>query len=84
MIEAMGYGLMIIEAGTDANCEMCGDVAVHYAAADTDVGASVFCQALDHATKDRLKDAARARLSDFDWGWSRYAREFIQLVGRMG
>jgi glycosyltransferase involved in cell wall biosynthesis len=84
MIEAMGYGLPIVAVGTEVNREMCGDAAVYYPAGDADAGASAICHALEDATGHRLKEAARARLSDFDWGWSRYAREFIQLVGRMG
>jgi glycosyltransferase involved in cell wall biosynthesis len=80
MIEAMGHGLPIVAARTGINEEMCRDAALYYAPSDPLAGAQAIRDALVPETRARLKRAAAARVTGFDWSWTRYAREFVALV----
>jgi glycosyltransferase involved in cell wall biosynthesis len=80
MIEAMGHGLPIVAAGTAINREMCGEGALYYPPRDAERGAVTVCRALNSTVSERLREAARKRIQAFDWGWRRYARDFVELI----
>lgn len=81
MIEAMGYGLPIVAAGTATNREVCQSAASYYSPLDAAAGARAIIDALDPGVSERLRAGAATRLVSFDWSWARYAREFVQAVG---
>lgn len=80
MIEAMGYGLPIVAAGTGVNREMCGDAALFYPPDDAKACASAIIEAAHPGAAARLVANGQDRVSSFDWGWGRYAREFIEMI----
>ena len=80
MIEAMGYGTPIVAADTGVNREMCGQAALYYPPLDAARGAAMVREALDATVSGRLRDAAGKRIQAFDWGWRRYARDFVGLI----
>jgi len=81
MIEAMGYGLPIVAAATPVNREVCGDGATYYAPLDARNGAKAVLAALDPGFSARLKEEGLKRIDSFDWGWARYAKEFVGMIG---
>jgi len=80
MIEAMGHGLPIVAASTPVNREICGDGAIYYAPLDAHDGAKAILSALDPGATARLKEEGRKRIDSFDWGWARYAKEFVSMI----
>lgn len=80
MVEAMGHGLPIVAADTLVNREMCQGAALYYSPLDPEAGVQAILNALDASTTARLKASARARMASFDWGWDRYAREFVAVI----
>lgn len=80
MVEAMGHGLPIVAADTPVNREMCQGAALYYSPLDPATGAQAILDALDANATARLKAAAQARMASFDWGWDRYAREFVAVI----
>jgi glycosyltransferase involved in cell wall biosynthesis len=80
MVEAMGHGLPIVAADTLVNREMCQGAALYYPPLDSGAGVQAILDALDANATARLKAAAQARMASFDWGWDRYAREFVAVI----
>lgn len=80
MVEAMGHGLPIVAADTLVNREMCQGAALYYPQLDSEAGVHAILDALDANATARLKAAAQARMASFDWGWDRYAREFVAVI----
>lgn len=80
MVEAMGHGLPIVAADTLVNREMCQGAALYYPPLDAEAGALAVMDALNGGIAARLKEAAQARMASFDWGWDRYAREFVAVI----
>jgi glycosyltransferase involved in cell wall biosynthesis len=80
MVEAMGYGLPIVAAGTAANREMCGDGALYYEPLDPVSAADQIAHALTAPTREVLHAKGLGRIAGFDWSWKRYAREFVRIV----
>jgi glycosyltransferase involved in cell wall biosynthesis len=80
MVEAMGHGLPIVAADTPVNREMCQAAALYYSPLDPATGAQAILDALDANAGARLKAAGQARMASFDWGWDRYAREFVAVI----
>jgi glycosyltransferase involved in cell wall biosynthesis len=80
MIEAVGYGVPIVAADTGVNREMCGEAALYYPPLDAECGAATVHRALDSAVSEHLRVAAHKRIQGFDWGWRRYARDFVKLI----
>jgi len=80
LVEAMGHGLPVVAAGTAVNREVCGDAALYYDPLDPHAAAGCIASAFDAGARDRLRAAGRARISSYDWSWSRYARQFADLV----
>jgi len=78
MVEAMGHGLPIVAAGTDVNREMCEDAALYYPAKDFEAGTEAIIRAFN--IKDRLIENGQERLASFNWEWTRYAQEFIEMI----
>ena len=81
MLEAMGYGLPLVAADTAINREMSGAGALYYPPLSAMEGAKAISDALDPAVMERLREAGRAHLASFDWGWRRYASEFVVMLG---
>ncbi len=80
MIEAMGYGLPIVAAGTDINREMCGEGALYYDALNPSDGAKMILKALESGESKKLLEGGQKRINSFDWSWQRYAREFVNII----
>lgn len=83
MVEAMGYGLPIVAAGTAVNEEICGEGALYYPPTDFETGAEIIQKALDPEISLRITEAGKRRLSSYDWSWSRYTREFLKIVNEI-
>jgi glycosyltransferase involved in cell wall biosynthesis len=80
MVEAMGHGLPIVAADTPVNREMCQGAALYYPPLDPTTGARAVMDALQGDAMVHLKAAGEARMTAFDWGWGRYAREFLDIL----
>jgi len=80
MIEAMGYGLPIVAAGTGVNREMCGGGAIYYPPLDPKSAAAAICEAIKPDVNRRLLEAGKGRVDGFDWSWQRYSREFVEMI----
>jgi glycosyltransferase involved in cell wall biosynthesis len=80
MIESLGHGLPIVAADLPINREICGSAAVYYPPLDSDLAAQAILDVLSNGDQSAFRRAARARLTEFDWSWRRYAREFGELV----
>lgn len=83
MIEAMGYGLPIVAADTPVNREMCEGGALYYSALDAIAGALTLKEALLPETLEVLRSRGRERLNSIDWSWSRYAKEFENMIEKV-
>jgi glycosyltransferase involved in cell wall biosynthesis len=81
MIEAMGHSVPIVASDTAINREMCGGAALFYPPLDAAAGAKAIQDAVEPAVMEKLREAGRMRVASFDWGWRRYAREFVDMVG---
>lgn len=84
MIEAMGHGLPIVAAGTAINTEICGKGAFYYPPTDFKAGVEAIKRALKPELSMPLVAAQQQRLASYDWGWPRYAREFVELIDGIG
>ncbi|MBI5100209.1 MAG: glycosyltransferase [Nitrospirae bacterium] len=84
MVEAMAYGLPIVAAGTSVNQEICKGGALYYPPLDPHAGAEAILGALDPKNAGTVVERGRERMASFDWGWNRYAREFIGLINAVG
>ncbi len=82
MVEAMGYGLLIVAADTLVNKEICKEAAIYYSAFDPNDAAEKILTALDDSVKIKLEEEAKKRMSKFDWSWNRYASEFLTIVSK--
>ena len=80
MIEAMGHGLPIVASGTAINKEMCSSGALYYNPLDPEDAAEKITAALDKTVQAQLSENGKGRASEIDWGWQRYAKEFIDMV----
>jgi glycosyltransferase involved in cell wall biosynthesis len=80
LLEAMGHCLPIVAAGTPVNMEICGDAALYYDPLDHEAGARAVEQAAEPERSAQLVANACRRMHSYDWGWSRYAREFSSIV----
>ena len=81
MIEAMGYGLPIVAAGTAINREICGEGALYYSPFDAVAGVKAISDALEPAVTKKLRERGSERVAAFDWSWWRYASEFVGMLG---
>lgn len=81
MIEAIGHGLPIVASDTAINREMCGEGALYYPPLDAAAGAWAIKEALLPGVRERLCEGGSRRLASFDWGWRRYAQEFVHMIG---
>jgi glycosyltransferase involved in cell wall biosynthesis len=80
MLEAMASGLPIVAVDTDLNREICESAALYYPANDCRRGARLVQDLMIEANRFSLVQNARERLNNFDWSWSRNAKEFVQLI----
>ena len=80
MIEALGYNLPIVASDTPVNREICGNGAAYYPSTDARQGALTIFNALKPEALDRLRILGKKRFASFDWGWERYAREFVAMI----
>ena len=80
MVEAMGSGLPIVAAGTCVNREICGAAALYYPPEDDEKGCAAILEVLEGHQRRDLAAKGRERIAGFDWGWDRYAREFLKIV----
>ena len=80
MLEAIACRVPIVAAATDVNREICGDAALFYPTHDSKTMADQIETALLTDQRRKLIDACASRMSAFDWGWNRYAREFKTMV----
>ena len=81
LLEGMAFGLPIVAAGTAVNRELSGDAAIYYEPMDPEGGARAVRAALVPETGQQMKERARLRMEDFDWGWGRYVQEFLSILG---
>ena len=81
MIEAIGYGLPIVSSDTAINREICGAGALYYPPLDVEAGARAIKEALLPGVAQRLCKGGSSRVTSFDWGWQRYAKEFVDMIG---
>jgi len=84
MVEAMAYGLPIVAAGTPVNQEICKGGALYYPPLDSRAGAEAIMKALDPQNAGTIIAGGRERMGSFNWGWNRYAQEFIGLIKAVG
>ena len=80
MIEAMGYSLPIVAAGTAVNEEMCGDGAIYYSPLNANDGAKAVIEALQPGRLDKLIREGQSHVASYDWSWCRYVREFTEIL----
>jgi len=80
MIEALQHQLPVVAAGTRVNREMCGDGALYYPPFDAERAAEQIDDALEPSQQRTLIEGGHRRVNELDWGWARYAREFLQIV----
>jgi glycosyltransferase involved in cell wall biosynthesis len=80
LLEALAHGLPVIAADTSVNREICGNAAFYFSPENPVQGAEQLMNALSAPNKKVLRDHGRVRLTEFDWGWKRYACEFVRLI----
>lgn len=80
MIEAMGNGLPIVAADTAVNKEICGKGALYYSSLNPDNAATAIQSVLDVNIQKGLMKETELRFQEFDWGWQRYASEFVSVL----
>jgi glycosyltransferase involved in cell wall biosynthesis len=80
LLEALAYSLPVIAADTSVNREICGNAAYYFCPENPVQGVEQLMNALSAPNKKVLREHGRVRLIDFDWGWKRYAREFVGLI----
>ncbi len=81
MLEALSAGLPVVAADTPINREILSHAALYYSPLNArEAAAQVLSIIKQDELRSRLKDQARRRIDDGDWGWERYAREFLHLV----
>lgn len=80
LVEAMGAGLPIVASGTATNREVCGDAASYYRERDAADAADQIERALPASARGDLAARGAARIAGYDWGWRRYAHEFVSIV----
>jgi glycosyltransferase involved in cell wall biosynthesis len=80
MIESMGHALPIVAAGTAINKELCATGALYYEPLSAKEAADRIEEALVPDVRARLIAGGKPRIDGFDWGWDRYAREFVSLL----
>lgn len=80
MIEAMGHALPIVAAGTAINKELCVEGALYYEPLNHREAADRILEALTFDVRSRLIERGKSRMHGYDWGWRRYARDFVSLV----
>lgn len=80
MIEAMGNGLPIAAADTAVNKEICGKGALYYSSLNPENAADAIQNVLDVNIQKGLIKETELRLQEFDWGWQRYAWEFVSII----
>jgi len=84
MVEAMAHGLPVVAAGTPVNQEICQGGAIYYPPLDPRAGADAIIKALDPQIADTIISGGKDRMASFNWGWNRYAQEFIGLINAVG
>ena len=81
MLEALNAGLPVVAADTPINREILGHAALYYPPLDAKKAAVQVLSIIEQDDlRSQLKEQARRRIDDGDWGWERYAREFLHLV----
>ena len=80
LLEAMAFETPVVAADTEINRELCGTAAYYYSPLDSDNAAIQIIKALQSTDTQLLKRNAKIRLNEFDWSWSRYAREFVNAL----
>jgi glycosyltransferase involved in cell wall biosynthesis len=83
MIEAMGYGLPILAANTDINREICDNAAIYYEPENYREGAEKLALLMGENVRSELENNAKRRVLSRDWGWDRYAREFVEMIEKV-
>src|SRR5215472_13846071 len=83
MLEAMGYRLPIVAADTAVNREICEEAAKYYPPLDPAAGAKAIREALQPTVMEQLREGGRKRITSTDWSWSRYAREFVEMIDKV-
>jgi glycosyltransferase involved in cell wall biosynthesis len=78
LLEAMAHRVPILASDTDVNREICGEAAVYFDPGDAEQGARALAATL--AAAPSLVQHGEKRLASYDWGWARYAREFVELL----
>jgi len=79
MVEALGFGLPIVAAGTPINKEMCQEAALYYDPLDPKEGAQAIQDFFSLGLGEKLRVAGRARYNSYDWSWDNNVREFVKL-----
>jgi glycosyltransferase involved in cell wall biosynthesis len=80
MLEALGHQMPIVAADLPIHRELCGPAALYYPPLDATRAADRIAEMVQLQNLVDFRQAAAVRLSQFDWSWRRYAREFSSLI----
>lgn len=83
LLEAMALGLPIVAADTSIAREICQDAALFYSPGDPEACAEAIIEALSADRSRMLCERGQKRVAEYDWSWSRYVREFLEVLDQV-
>lgn len=82
MLEAMSVGLPVVAADTPVNREVLRESALYYSLLDSRAAAVEILRVVgDRALSQRLSEVSSRQMEEVDWGWRRYVRDVLTLIG---
>ena len=81
MVEAMGFGLPVVAAGTKVNREVCGEAALYYAPLNHDEAAEKIKLLMeDKALRDKIVKKSVFQLENYHINWDLYSAKIIDII----